>query len=57
LFGALISGAIADSFGLQAAMLTGSVVFFMATLIWWSLPETLGANGHHNAKSDARGKG
>jgi MFS family permease len=41
LFGALISGAIADNFGLQIAMLTGSVVFVVATLIWWSLPETL----------------
>jgi MFS family permease len=44
LFGALLSGAIADWFGLQATMLTASLVFLLATVIWFSLPETLHSN-------------
>jgi len=44
LFGALLSGAIADSFGLHTAMLTAALVFLLATAIWFSLPETLHSN-------------
>jgi MFS family permease len=41
LFGALLSGAIAQQYGLQAAMYLGAITFFGAALLWWSLPETL----------------
>ncbi len=41
LFGALLSGAIADAFGLLAIMYVGSATFLLGALLWWSLPETL----------------
>ena len=41
LFGALISGAIAQRFGLPTIMYVGAVVFFLGAMLWWSLPETL----------------
>lgn len=41
LFGALLSGAIAQNYGLRPAMSVGAVVFACAALLWWSLPETL----------------
>lgn len=55
LFGALLSGAIVDTFGLQAAMLTAVLVFLLATVIWWSLPETLqsDSSGRSATKSGA----
>jgi predicted MFS family arabinose efflux permease len=48
LFGALISGAIAERFGLATAMYVGSANFAVAAVIWWSLPETLN-RGARNA--------
>jgi predicted MFS family arabinose efflux permease len=41
LFGALLSGAIAQRFGLVTIMYVGAVTFAVAALLWWSLPETL----------------
>jgi MFS family permease len=41
LFGAVIAGAIAEAFGLRAIMYVGAVTFALATVLWWSLPETL----------------
>jgi hypothetical protein len=40
----LLSGAIADAFGLSIAMGMGSLMFFLAALVWLSLPETLKRN-------------
>ena len=37
----VITGQMAESFGLAATMTLGSVVFTLAALIWLSLPETL----------------
>lgn len=45
LFGALLSGAIADHYGLQTAMYLGAATFLAAALLWWSLPETLRRGG------------
>ena len=44
LVGSLVSGAIADAFGLSMAMGMGSLMFFLAALVWLSLPETLKRN-------------
>lgn len=41
LFGALVAGAIAETFGLQTIMYVGAATFALAGLLWWSLPETL----------------
>jgi predicted MFS family arabinose efflux permease len=41
LFGALLAGAIADRFGLEAIMYVGAATFAVAALLWWTLPETL----------------
>jgi MFS family permease len=41
LFGALLAGAIAERFGLQAIMYVGALTFALAAVLWWSLPETL----------------
>jgi MFS family permease len=41
LFGALLTGLIAQRFGLQTIMYVGSFTFALASLLWWSLPETL----------------
>ena len=41
LFGALLTGYIAERFGLQAIMYVGAVTFAAAAALWWSLPETL----------------
>jgi MFS family permease len=41
LFGALLSGAVAQRFGLVAIMYVGAATFAVAALLWWSLPETL----------------
>ena len=43
LFGALLAGAIAQQYGLHAIMYIGAVTFLIGAFIWWSLPETLGA--------------
>ena len=43
LFGALLAGAIAQRFGLHTIMYIGGVTFLIGAFIWWSLPETLGA--------------
>ena len=43
LFGALLAGAIAQQYGLHTIMYIGSVTFLVGAIIWWSLPETLGA--------------
>lgn len=43
LFGALLAGAIAHRFGLQTIMYIGGATFLCGALVWWSLPETLGA--------------
>ncbi len=40
-FAPLITGTLAGAFGLQAAMLTGSIAFTVAAIIWLRLPETL----------------
>lgn len=40
-FAPLITGQIAERFGLAATMTIGSVVFCIAAIIWLSLPETL----------------
>jgi MFS family permease len=40
-FSPLITGMLAERFGLQAGMLVSSVVFVIAACIWLSLPETL----------------
>ena len=42
LFGALLSGAIAQSYGMHTIMYIGSITFLLGAIIWWSLPETLG---------------
>ena len=44
-FSPLITGALASTFGLQAAMLAACATFVVAALIWRSLPETLGRTG------------
>ncbi len=41
LFGALLSGAIAQRFGLPTIMYVGAATFLVGALLWWSLPETL----------------
>jgi MFS family permease len=41
LFGALLAGAIAERFGLQAIMYVGAATFAVAAVLWWTLPETL----------------
>lgn len=41
LFGALISGAIAERYGLTTTMYVGAATFALAALVWYSLPETL----------------
>jgi MFS family permease len=41
LVGSLLSGAIADRYGLTSAMALGALMFFLAALVWFSLPETL----------------
>jgi MFS family permease len=46
LFGALLAGAIAERFGLQAIMYVGAMTFAVAALLWWSLPETLHRRAH-----------
>ena len=43
LFGALLAGAIAQRFGLQTIMYIGGATFLFGAIVWWSLPETLGA--------------
>ena len=43
LFGALLAGAIAQRYGLHTIMYIGGVTFLVGAIIWWSLPETLGA--------------
>ena len=43
LFGALLAGAIAQQYGLHTIMYIGSITFLVGAIIWWSLPETLGA--------------
>ncbi|QKR99762.1 MFS transporter [Sphingomonas sp. CL5.1] len=40
MFAPIVTGALAGSFGLAAAMLSGCAVFLMAALIWLTLPET-----------------
>jgi predicted MFS family arabinose efflux permease len=46
MFGAVISGAIAQRFGLPAIMYTGAATFLAGALLWWSLPETLQRRKH-----------
>lgn len=41
LVGSLLSGAIADAYGLTSAMAIGALMFVLAALVWLSLPETL----------------
>ncbi|NBY55011.1 MAG: MFS transporter [Betaproteobacteria bacterium] len=41
LVGSLLSGAIADNYGLTSAMAIGAFMFLLAALVWLSLPETL----------------
>ncbi len=43
LFGALVAGAVAQRFGLQTIMYIGGATFLLGAVVWWSLPETLGA--------------
>jgi dipeptide/tripeptide permease len=40
-FSPLITGMLAETFGLRGAMLAASVSFLVAALIWHRLPETL----------------
>jgi predicted MFS family arabinose efflux permease len=42
LFGAVLSGAVAQKYGLHTIMYIGSITFLLGAVIWWSLPETLG---------------
>jgi MFS family permease len=41
LFGALLTGLIAERFGLRAIMYVGAATFVLAAALWWTLPETL----------------
>lgn len=41
LFGALLTGYIAQTFGLQTIMYVGSLTFALAAALWFTLPETL----------------
>jgi MFS family permease len=41
LFGALLTGYIAQRFGLETIMYVGSLTFATAAALWWTLPETL----------------
>lgn len=41
LFGALLTGLIAEQFGLRTVMYAGSLTFALAAALWLSLPETL----------------
>jgi MFS family permease len=41
LFGALLTGLIAEHFGLKTIMYVGSLTFALAAGLWLSLPETL----------------
>jgi MFS family permease len=41
LFGALLTGTIAENYGLSTIMYLGAATFFVAAVFWWSLPETL----------------
>lgn len=43
LFGALVAGAVAQRFGLHTIMYIGGATFLLGAIVWWSLPETLGA--------------
>ena len=49
LFGALLSGAIAQRFGLVTIMYVGAATFAVAAALWWSLPETLPRATRHPA--------
>ena len=40
LVGALLSGAVAQRFGLETIMFAGAAVFVAGALLWWTLPET-----------------
>jgi predicted MFS family arabinose efflux permease len=51
LFGALLSGAIAQRFGLVAIMYVGAATFAVAAALWWSLPETLPRAVRHHARA------
>lgn len=54
LFGALLSGHIAESFGLQSAMYAGALTFALAAILWWTLPETLVRPGTAPASGGVR---
>ena len=41
LFGALLTGLMADTIGLRWTMMSGSLIFLLGAVIWWTLPETL----------------
>jgi MFS family permease len=41
LFGALLTGVIAQNFGLRTVMYIGSLTFAVAAALWFTLPETL----------------
>ena len=43
LFGALVAGTVAQRFGLHTIMYIGGATFLLGAIVWWSLPETLGA--------------
>lgn len=49
LFGALVSGAIAERAGLTTAMSVGAGTFVLAAALWWTLPETLPSRGGKRA--------
>jgi len=38
-----LAGAIAQRYGLQTIMYIGGITFLLGAVVWWSLPETLGA--------------
>ncbi|WP_419806736.1 MFS transporter [Terriglobus sp.] len=55
-FSPLITGAIAEHFGLRAGMLVSSLVFALAACIWLRLPETLRERRSVRSVAVARGK-
>jgi MFS family permease len=48
----LLTGEIATSFGLEAAMLLGAVGFGLAAFVWFALPETVAGRGEALTRSN-----
>jgi MFS family permease len=54
LFGALLAGNIAEHYGLTTIMYIGGLVFALAAVLWWSLPETLSESHVVTSAREAR---